>query len=67
MKCFGRIGNQRLSDETDATHGQCPSGCSAMTAMPISAMLAPAKSQRVSVTPSISHSHTNATAMYMPP
>lgn len=42
-------------------------GCNAMTAMPIKAMPAPAISHGVGVMPSTSHSHTNATAMYMPP
>ena len=57
-----------------ATHPLCPKlacqvvdGCSAITAMPISAIVAPKASHRVIETPSTNFSHTSATAIYIPP
>lgn len=42
-------------------------GCNAITAMPMSAIPAPSKSQRVRAMPSTKCSHNRATAIYMPP
>src|SRR5690606_11701237 len=42
-------------------------GCRAMIAMPTSAALAAAMSERVSATPSMKYSQVRATLMYMPP
>ena len=46
---------------------QVVDGCSAITAMPISAIVAPKASHRVIETPSTNFSHTSATAIYIPP